>query len=190
MRLVTSQPVGYSLPMTVRRYHPILVGLHWLLFLMITVQLGFGYFVIGKIPNADPDKLSPLAKHMGIGTAILVLMFIRIIVRYFTSHPEPTEHQREGIGRLRTPVHWLLYAAIFLTAGSGWFTGFLIAHLYEVPGNSLPADFAQYPTRIMHVWMALILFLLILLHIAAAIRERLSGDKAIMSRMGFGKRRG
>jgi len=42
----------------------------------------------------------------------------------------------------------------------------------------------------MHVWMALVLFLLILLHIAAAIRERLSGDKAIMSRMGFGKRRG
>jgi cytochrome b len=36
--------------------------------------------------------------------------------------------------------------------------------------------------------MALVLFLLILLHIAAAIRERVRGDKTMMSRMWFGKK--
>ena len=78
----------------------------------------------------------------------------------------------------------------FITAISGWTTGFLIAHLYEHPGNTLPADFVTYPTRVIHVWMALVLFLLIMLHIAAAIKERTTGDKAIMSRVWFGKRWG
>jgi cytochrome b561 len=175
--------------MTVRRYHPALVALHWLLAIMISAQLGFGYFVIGKIPNSDPAKLGPLSGHMGIGTAVIVLMVIRLIMRYFTSHPEPTASQREGIGAWRTPIHRLLYLVIFVTALSGWFTGFLIAHLYETPGNTLPADFAQYPTRVIHVWMTLVLLLLIMLHIAAAIKERMTGDKDILSRVGFGKRK-
>jgi cytochrome b561 len=176
--------------MTVTRYHPVLVVLHWLVAIMISWQLGFGYFVIRSIPNSDSAKLGPLGGHMGLGTAVIALMVIRLIMRYFTSHPEPTASQREGIGTLRTPIHWLLYLVIFVTALSGWYTGFLIAHLYEVPGNTLPADFAQYPTRVVHVWMALVLFLLILLHIAAAIKERATGDKNILSRVWFGKRLG
>ena len=175
--------------MSVTRYHPILVALHWLLAIMIGVQLGFGYFVVGRMANADPAKLATLPIHMGIGTAIIVLMVIRLITRYFTSHPEPTASQREGWGQLRTPVHRLLYLVIFVTALSGWFTGFLITHLYETPGNTLPSDFAIYPTRVLHVWMALVLFVFILLHIAAAIKERMTGEKNIMSRVWFGKRR-
>ena len=115
-------------------------------------------------------------------------MFIRLITRYFTSHPAPTASQLDGLGQLRTPVHRLLYLVIFVTALSGWFTGFLIAHLYETPGNTLPADFAIYPTRVLHVWMALVLFLFIVLHIAAAIKERMTGDRNILSRVWFGNR--
>ena len=175
--------------MTVTRYHPVLVVLHWLIGLMIALNLGFGFFVIRNIPNSDPAKLGPLGNHMGLGTLVLALMVIRLITRYFTSHPEPTAHQREGIGQLRTPTHWLLYLVIFVTAGSGWYTGFLIAHLYETPGSTLPSEFALYPSRVLHVWMALVLFLFILLHIAAAVRERMSGERNIMSRMWFGKRK-
>ena len=174
--------------MTVNKYHPVLVVLHWLIGLMIAANLGFGYFVIVRIPNTDPSKLSPLAGHMGIGTAIIVLMVIRLITRYFTSHPGPTADQQQGIGRLRTPMHWLFYIVIFITAIAGWLTGYQIAHLYEVPGNTLPADFASMTTRVIHVWMALVLFLLIVLHIAAAIKERMNGERNIMSRMWFGKR--
>lgn len=176
--------------MTVTRYHPLLVALHWLLAIMIGLQLGFGYFVIGKISNTDPGKLSPLATHMGIGTAIIVLMTIRLITRYFTNHPKPTASQQSGVGRLGTPIHRLLYLVIFETALSGWFTGFLIAHLYKTPGNTLPADFAHYPSRVIHVWMALVLFLFIVLHISAAIKEMMMGDVHILGRVGFGKRKG
>lgn len=175
--------------MAVLRYHPVLVALHWLIGLMIFANLGFGFFVIRTMQNSDPEKLNALAGHMGLGTLVIVLMVIRLITRYFTIHPEPTEHQREGIGALRTPFHRLLYVVIFITAIAGWLTGFQIAHLYEQPGNTLPADFPAMATRVVHVWMTLVLFLMILLHIAAAIRERMMGERSIMSRMWFGKRR-
>ena len=152
--------------MTVSRYHPALVALHWLIGLMIAANLGFGFFVIRNLANSDPEKLKVLAFHMGVGTAVLALMVIRLIIRLVTSHPAPTAHQQEGLGQLRTPMHWALYLAIFVTAGSGWYTGFLIAHLYETPGNTLPADFAAYPSRVLHVWMTLLLLLMILAHIA------------------------
>ena len=85
--------------MTVNRYHPILVVLHWLLAIMIGFQLGFGYFTIGKLANSDPAKLQPLSLHMGLGTAIIVLMAMRLITRYFTLHPDPSASQRRGVGR-------------------------------------------------------------------------------------------
>ncbi|MDE2385219.1 MAG: cytochrome b/b6 domain-containing protein [Alphaproteobacteria bacterium] len=174
--------------MSVTRYHPVLAALHWLIALMIFGNLGFGFFVIRNIPNSDPGKLSPLAGHMGVGTAVIVLMVIRLIVRLVTAHPAPTAHQQQGLGTLRTPMHWALYVVIFITAVAGWLTGYQIAHLYETPGNTLPADFPQMTTRVIHVWMTLLLSLLIIAHIAAAIREKVTGDKTIMGRMGFGKR--
>jgi cytochrome b561 len=175
--------------MSVTRYHPVLVVLHWLIGLMIVGNLGFGFFVIRTMANSDPAKLEKLAGHMGIGTAVIVLMVIRLITRLLTSHPGPTAHQQQGIGQLRTPMHWALYVVIFGTAIAGWLTGFQIAHLYETPGNTLPADFPQMTTRVIHVWMTLLLFLLILAHIAAAVRERMLGDKAILQRMWFGRRK-
>jgi cytochrome b561 len=174
--------------MPVSRYHPVLVALHWLIGLMIIFNLGFGFFVIRNLANSDPQKLSILAGHMGVGTAVIVLMVIRLITRLFTSHPAPTAHQQQGLGTLRTPMHWALYAVVFITAIAGWLTGAQIAHLYETPGNTLPADFPSMTTRVIHVWMTLLLFLLILAHIAAAARERMLGDKTILQRMWFGKR--
>jgi cytochrome b561 len=174
--------------MPVRRYHPVLVALHWLLGLLIVMQLAGGYFGIAKIPNTDPAKLDALKIHMLAGTLVLVLMVARFAVRYFTSHPEPTASQRVGIGRLRGPVHLALYLAVLLTAGLGWTTGYLISGVYATPGATLPADFAHYPTRVAHAWSALALFLLIVLHIAAAIREGLGGEHDIMFRIWFGKR--
>jgi cytochrome b561 len=129
--------------MPVTRYRPFLVALHELLAIMIGFQLGSGGLRIAKTPNTDPTKLSPLALHMGLGTAVIVLLMIRLSMRFFTKRPGPSFHPQEGIGRLRTPMHWLLYAVALVTAGSGWFTGFLMAHWYEVPGKTLPADFVQ-----------------------------------------------
>ncbi|MDE2447181.1 MAG: cytochrome b/b6 domain-containing protein, partial [Alphaproteobacteria bacterium] len=124
------------------------------------------------------------------GLTIFSLMIIRLITRLFTSRPAPTAHQQEGAGKLRTPIHYLLYILVFLMIGSGWYTGFLVSSVWEHPGTPLPETLSTLPSRLLHAWTALILFLVIVLHVAAAVKERMSGDKDIMSRMWFGKRKG
>ena len=176
--------------MIVRRYHPVLVVLHWLLAFLIIAQLAGGYFVVSRMLNADPAKLGVLKIHMLIGMAVFLLMLIRFFVRLFTAHPPPSAEQQQGIGRLRSPVHWLFYMLVLLMVGSGWYTGYLISDAYATPGATLPAGLPQLPSRMFHAWTALVLFLLIVLHIAAAMREYLTGDRNIFGRMGFGQRRG
>jgi cytochrome b561 len=175
--------------MTVRRYHSVLVVLHWLVAILISLQLAGGYFNLAKMANSDPAKLSTLKIHMLGGMLILVLMAIRFIVRLRTSHPEPTTSQRTGIGRLRTPLHLGFYALVLAVVSAGWYTGYLISGAYATPGATLPADLAQFPSRIIHAWLALALFLLIVLHILAAIKEMMTGDVYILGRVGFGKRK-
>ncbi len=174
--------------MSVRKYHPVLVVLHWLIGLLIVVQLAGGYFVVARIPNSDPTKLDTLKLHMLAGMFIFLLMVIRLTTRLFTNHPPATESQKKGLGTLRTPVHLALYLLVLAVVGAGWYTGYLISPIYATPGALLPEELAQYPSRIIHGWLALALFLLILLHVAAAIKERMNGDQSILSRMGFGKR--
>ena len=175
--------------MSVRKYHPVLVVLHWLVGLLIVVQLAGGYFVVARIPNSDLTKLDTLKLHMLAGMFIFLLMVIRFVVRVFTSHPPATESQKHGLGRLYKPVHLGFYLLVLGVVGAGWYTGYLISPIYATPGAVLPAELAQYPSRVIHVWLALALFLLIVLHVAAAIKERVSGDKSILSRMGFGGRK-
>ena len=175
--------------MFVRKYHPVLVALHWLVAFLIIVQLAGGYFVVARIPVADPTKLDTLKFHMLAGMFIFLLMVIRFIARLLTSHPEPTPSQTQGIGRLYRPVHLGIYLVVLAVVGTGWYTGYLISNVYATAGATLPSDFVQLPSRITHGWLALSLFLLIVLHTAAAIKERLTGDKSILSRMGFGSRK-
>ncbi|MBG1231113.1 cytochrome b [Aestuariivirga litoralis] len=182
-------PAQAPAKLPVRRYHPVLVALHWLLAFLIIAQLAGGYFVVSRMPNTDPAKLDTLKIHMMLGMLVFLLMLIRFIVRLFTAHPGPTEDQTHGLGRLRTPVHLGLYLVVLLMVSSGWATGYLISEAYATPGATLPADLPMLPSRVFHAWTALVLFLVIVLHIAAAVKERISGDKSILARMGLGARR-
>jgi cytochrome b561 len=175
--------------MTVRKYHPVLVALHWLLGLLLILQLAGGYFAFAPIPTQSPDKLSAFSLHATLGMGIGTLMLVRLIARLFTAKPQATAHQSQGIGQLRTPVHLFLYILVFVIVASGWYTGWVVSDVWAKPGTMLPDNFKELTPRIIHAWLALALFLVVVLHIAAAIRERMTGDKTILSRMAFGKRK-
>lgn len=69
------------------KYHPALVALHWLLAFLIIGGLIAGGFGLANTPNSDPFKLFSLKMHMSIGTGILVLMIVRLIVKFATKSP-------------------------------------------------------------------------------------------------------
>jgi len=43
-------------PGAVRRYHPAMLVLHWLVALLVLLGLAMGAFVLSALPNSSPDK--------------------------------------------------------------------------------------------------------------------------------------
>ena len=52
--------------LNMKRYHPILVALLWLLAIMILGELIMGGYVLGETPNSDPFKMISQRMHMGM----------------------------------------------------------------------------------------------------------------------------
>lgn len=174
---------------TPKRYHPVLVALHWVMAVLIIFLLLVGNLVMAWMPN-DAAKLVPLQFHMLMGITIGVLLIVRFIVRMVTKKPAPATAGNpilDFIGRL---THWGLYLFTLGMVISGMGTS-AAANLSEIvfQGKGFPAgfDFYTFPPRIGHEFVSYGLFALIALHVGAALYHQFIRKDNLLSRMWFGK---
>jgi cytochrome b561 len=175
---------------SVMRYHPLLVALHWLLAAFILAALALGALVMVRIPNSSPMKLEALRSHMLGGALILFLMLVRLVVRVRTDRPPDASAGNPALDRLAWWSHRLLYAAVLAMALSGiamavqtrlpWI---IFAHQ-----GHLPRDFWAFPIRTVHYVLSRILIALIALHIAGAAYHTFVRRDHLLRRMFFGRR--
>ena len=103
---------------TPKRYHPVLVTLHWLMAILVLFNLYFGLFVVMDLRNfAQLD--SNLAIHMTVGIIILVLLLIRFIVRLRTKKPETVWTGNAFMDRFSKLVHYGLYFFLLVMTVAG-----------------------------------------------------------------------
>lgn len=171
-----------------KRYHPLLVTLHWLTALLVFILLGGGKAVLLMMPNTA-EKIIPLTLHVTTGLIALVVLVLRLAVRLLTSKPEPASTGNPILDKIGVLTHYLLYIAVFgmVISGLGMavISG-LFGVLYQNTG-SLPADFWVYPPRIAHGITASALIGLLALHIGAALFHQFIRKDGLFSRMWFGK---
>lgn len=171
-----------------KRYHPILVSLHWLVALLILGMLVIGFTQLGETPN-DEAKIQVLSMHMPIGITILALTLARLVVRFTTSKPAPATAGNPILDKIGVAVHYLLYIAALGMGISGLgisSAAGLPAIVFEKAG-ALPPDFAAFPPAIGHGFFAYVLSALVLLHIGAALYHQFIRKDGLLSRMGYGK---
>jgi cytochrome b561 len=175
----------------VRRYHPVLVVLHWLIALLVVVGLAMGTFGLSTLPNSSPDKIGALRGHMIAGGAILLLTLVRLVVRRVTAHPPPASTGIALADRLAPLAHGLLYLAVLAMAGSGiaMSIGANLPAIVIGGQGSLPVDFSHLAPRAVHGIVAKVLMALVALHVAAAVYHHWVRRDGLLSRMGFGSRR-
>jgi cytochrome b561 len=176
--------------MTPKRYHTALVVLHWLLALMLIVALTMGTLVLDATPNSSPDKIGALQGHMVVGGLILVLMVVRLIVRWKTDHPAPASTGNALADRLAPLAHAALYLLVFAMAGSGIAMSIQAGLPDIVFGGvgSLPENFRHLVPRAVHGIVAKLLMLTIALHVLAALYHQWVRRDGLLARMGFGPR--
>ncbi len=174
-----------------KRYHPGLVALHWVLAFMIIMGLIMGGNVLSATPNETPEKILYLKIHMSMGIIILVLMLVRFVVRITTHKPPAADIGSPMLNRLGTLTHYLLYVVVILLAASGIATAGM-AGLPEIlfggSGAVLPNSFDEFPPRIAHGVLALVLSLLLAGHVGASLYHQFVRKDGLFSRMWFGRR--
>jgi cytochrome b561 len=174
----------------VSRYHPWLVTLHWLLAALIIVMLMVAFFVLGRLPTANPRTLELLIWHMSGGTLILVLTLLRLVVRVRTARPAAATIGNRFLDHLAPITHYGFYVLILLVIGTGLATAIqagLYGIVFQHSGQPLPQHFVIYRPFVAHAILALALAGLVILHMLAAFYHQLIRKDRLLGRMCFAR---
>lgn len=176
-------------PDAASRYHPALAALHWLLAGLIVLALAMGALVLAQTPNTG-EKLFGLRAHMIAGGLILLLMLVRIGLRFATRTPPRAVTGNAWLDRLGPAVHLLLYVGVVLLAASG-ITLAVQASLADAVffgRGALPDDLWVFSARTAHYVLSRLVMLLVLLHFAGALYHRFVLRDGVLARMSLARR--
>ena len=105
-----------------KRYHPALVTMHWLIALLVFINLFLGIVVFensGGGPGRGPGNFqamnSLVAVHMAVGIIIIVLLIVRVILRVKTNKPLEATMENKFFDSLAKFVHYA-YSLLVLIA--------------------------------------------------------------------------
>jgi cytochrome b561 len=169
----------------------VLVALHWVLAVLIIAELTLGFFALAATPNSDLRKIDILRVHMTGGVLILALMVFRFIVRMRTSRPADATTGYPLLDRLAPITHYGFYVLVPMMVGTGFATA-IIAGLGEIvfgsSGARLPPTLMTYPAFVAHIFFAMLLSGLVVLHVLAAFYHQFVRRDGLFRRMSFGRR--
>ena len=160
--------------------------LHWVMALMIVAMILIG---IGMVASVSERHLWLVRLHKPLGIALLVLAVVRLTARLLR-RPPALPLDLSSFQRLAAHMsHWLLYALMLAMPLIGW--AMLSAGGYPVmltESLRLPSIFpvsavAFAVLRHLHGWLASLLFVTFLGHMAAALHHGLIRRDGVLSSM-------
>ena len=86
-----------------KRYHPILVVIHWVMLVLIVMAWTSGQFVLEHTPNSDPGKIDALRMHMTVGLIAGALLILRLVTKLRSEQPP---HAKTGSALLDKAGVW------------------------------------------------------------------------------------
>jgi cytochrome b561 len=173
-----------------QRYTGVAIAFHWLLALMIIGSFSVGWYM-SDLPMS-PTRLKLINWHKWAGVTILALSALRLLWRLTHRPPAdlPAPRWQRRVAHL---THGALYALFFLVPLAGWAyssaAGFPIVWFGVLP---LP-DFVS-PDKPLadlmkerHAVLAWALGVLVVLHIAAALKHHVIDKDGLLDRMRPGR---
>lgn len=178
-----------------QRYGDIAVILHWLIALFILGLLAVGKYMTGLEEN-DPLRFVLTQSHKSVGIVVLLLSVTRVLWR-FTHRPPPEpaslpDWQKRAAGA----AHLALYLLMFILPITGWImVSASPLNLNTVLFNVIPwphlPPFADLPNKAeiaesfhhYHHWAGTALILILIAHIAAALKHHFIDKDTVLVRM-------
>lgn len=172
---------------TSERYGVVSQTLHWLVALLVFTQ-----FVIGSIAADLPlgmQRLIFLARHKSIGMTIFVLVILRILWRLINKVPSLPVNMSAYQRQLARITHWLLYGILLCMPIAGWINSSASNLTVSWFGVFTWPDLVEPDKQIatiakeIHHILGWILFMVISLHISAALYHHFMLKDNVLRRM-------
>lgn len=172
------------------RYDLVAQSFHWIIAALILVQ----FFLATSASDADEAGQlaiysTALANHMSVGITILVLVALRLTWRLWKPQPSLPE-QMPGWQKIAAKgTHYLFYLLLFVLPVSGWMraaaSGESISWftLIDLPGMVGPGEELEQVFSLIHYVAASLMFLLMVLHVAAALKHQFRDRDGVLTRM-------
>ena len=190
-------PAGSS---SERRYTATAISLHWLIALMIVIQLCLGWYMNEVLPDHTPAQAQVEGIHIAFGLTILILVVIRILIRLATPPPPMPAGMPSWEVWLARLTHLLFYALMLALPLTGWALVSLGTHpisFWGLPWPRLPGVGAMFgspaPRAVRHELAHIHVYILIwivLINLALHVGGALWGQfkpPPVLWRMGIGR---
>lgn len=172
------------------RYTTTAIVLHWLMALLIFAVFPLGLYMHDL--KLSPTKLQLYSYHKWIGMTLLLLAVLRMLWR-IAHKPPPSVTMARWQKRASSAVHALLYALLLFVPLSGWLMS-SAKGVQTVWFGLLPLPDLVEKNKLLgqllgsvHENLNYLLLLLVLVHIAAALKHRYIDRDEVMNRMLPGK---
>jgi len=155
-----------------RRYHPLMISLHWLMFLLFVVAL-CAIEYRGFLQKGDPAIGQVMSIHKQAGVLVLVLALLRLATRANTAAP-PVLGALPLQRIAAHAMHVALYVVMFALPISGILMSQCAGRAVELFGWALPALVAQNDAlrdliKPIHEFVGNAVYFLVGLHLVAAL---------------------
>lgn len=178
--------------MNTTKYPAALRVLHWVMAILIIGLLCVGFYM-ANLPAEVPNKYDLYPWHKSFGLLVMLLVLIRLPVRWRGPIPEDAPGLQAWEHKLSKLVHVLLYAAMLLMTFSGYLMssfhpqidGIEMFGLFKVPDITSKDKGLSGVMHEVHEVVAISFCVLLALHIAAVIKHRLfdGPEKDVLPRM-------
>ena len=174
-----------------KRYHPALVSLHWLVAILIFATVLF----VGEEGEGgralSVGGFPPIGIHMFLGITTLVLLTIRLVVRWLTKHPDWATAGNPFLDLIGKLTHFGLYFFTYSITITGIVMASqrgLFARVFGI-GTAAARGFGRrgFSISAFHGLSWALLFMLILLHVGAAFYHQIFQKDNLLGRMWYGK---
>jgi len=175
------------MPEAIERYDRVQIILHWLIAFIILGMIGLGLFMVelpkkSELPVGEESvRAFYFLLHKSLGLTAAMLIVLRIIWRLTHTPPALPDSISKWQKRAAGAVHGLLYLVMLAMPLSGYMQSMYSKYATKFWGLPLPrlaeADQVMRERYTeLHEYLAFVFIALIIIHIAAAVKHKISGS--------------
>jgi cytochrome b561 len=169
-------------------YTRVAVAIHWLIALLIFLNIGLGFFM-ETFPKKAPGHDEVLFYHASFGSLVFGLAVFRLFWRATHRPPALPAHIPSWQQKLAHGMHWLLYTLMLAVPFTGYLHRMAGGHPVSFFGlGNLPVLIGKdEPLRLLtdtlHVSLVWVLCILVVGHLGAALKHQFIDRDGLIRRM-------